>query len=386
MSRAPVYPTPNQHTVLVAWHALGAPTMAAVAEKLGRHPRGLDEMVRIFVREGFMAREGRHPRLTEKGIAAALAPCPAPLPPLRARASQAGLRRVAHRGAPPVVPASPRRIRPAAFAVLAAVASLHAETKKWPSLTAVARRAGQKTSAEYYIGQLAACGLLSRVNGKGITGIPKAGRDLLAAGLEAATARLSSLPVADGPLPVTAVVSERGLAVLRVLHRRALAGTAPTLVQLAEELGVKETAVRGRVCTLRDDGLLARAHGTSSTEGGVMRLTPLALGVLDGRVMAVSAKPGPAPRPKPAPVAKAPKASPVPRVRAVKPEPAPRPIAHTPDAEPLPPPALPPLSPAVATWRGLVHPLPPLAHAKPKGFAGTTWNHATTLPSMQRRA
>jgi hypothetical protein len=74
------------------------------------------------------------------------------------------------------------------------------------------------------------------------------------------------------------------------------------------------------------------------------------------------------------------------RVRDVKPEPAPRPIVRIPDAEPLPPPELPALSPAVATFRGLVHPLPPLAHAKPKGLDGVNWGRVTTLPSMQRRA
>lgn len=283
-----------------------------------------------------------------------------------------------------------RRLRPAAFAVLVAVAALHTESGQWPTFPAVAQRAGM-SSAVYYVTQLAGFGLLKRDLGKGIKGITKAGLALLAAGQEFATARPAALPPADGPLPATAPVTPQGLVVLRAMHEHAKAGRALAMPELAAELGIEVSAVRTRLYTLRNAGLLARDRATASTDGGVLRLTAVAVGVLDGRVQAVNghharsaaAKARKAEKAKPrrrVPV----KAAPAPRPVLVAPPPPPRPIAHTPDAAPLPPPVLPALSPAVATFRGIRHPLPPLAHAKPKGLVGVTWNDRTTLPAMRR--
>ena len=162
-------------------------------------------------------------------------------------------------------------------------------------------------------------------------------------------------------------VSPTGLRVLRYVQSEAAAGRgeAIRLNVLAAAMERSPRAMWGVLGTLERDGLVTRPP----INGAVPRPPKL---TEKGLAMIATLDRKPMVKQRRKSEAKAPVAQ--------------RPIAHTPDAAPLPPPALPALSASVATFRGLVHPLPPLAHARPKGFAGTTWSHATTLPSMQRRA
>lgn len=89
-----VSPTPAQHAVLCAWHTTEHPTVEGIATALGKLATGVHSALTLLTRDGHMTRKNRNKRrgnphyaytLTAKGIAAALAPCPAAPPPKRAR-------------------------------------------------------------------------------------------------------------------------------------------------------------------------------------------------------------------------------------------------------------------------------------------------------------
>lgn len=277
-------------------------------------------------------------------------------------------------------------ITPAARAVLAAVLALHTETGTWPVYSAIAKRAKiPAATVTYHAKRLGRRGLLVHAKGDGIAGVTDAGRAAAALtdGLVVAPPRKPS----KAPLPPHAVVSPKSLAMMQCLRRHESAGALPTQRRLAADLETTRGSIRALFNTMLANGLVESLGGTS-WDGGVVRLTPLAQALLDGRVRGMNAQQdrvwrrtgvAPAPIGQPSRTPSRPARKPA----LSRPEPAPKPIAHTPDAAPLPPPALPALSPAVATWRGIRHPLPPLAHAKPKGPDGFDWHGRTTLKPMR---